>query len=340
MVKKKKMKVAFAAFAGVMFLGGLAFSPNKSQAAKKVSITKSLKVNQWTSTKIKLSNNKKKVTWSVIKGKEIVSLVKKSKTGVYVNAWDAGTAKIQAKIGSKKYVCTVKIKAVKDEDAKKGILIEFNYSYWGVKKSGAVVIPEGVKTIGNDAFFNANKNKITSIKLPNSLKSIGDYAFSGMALKSIEIPDTVNELGESAFYSCTQLKSIKLSSGLKKLSKNLFDGCTQLTDVTIPDSVTTIEFGCFYECYGLKSVKIPNTLKELGDDVFLDCKNLTDITIPDGVTTIGAFCFSGCGISTITVPDSVTSISGDPFDSNVKVTWKGTTYEKSYDFMKAFNGQS
>ena len=142
MVKKKKMKVAFAAFAGVMFLGGLAFSPNKSQAAKKVSITKSLKVNQWTSTKIKLSNNKKKVTWSVIKGKEIVSLVKKSKTGVYVNAWDAGTAKIQAKIGSKKYVCTVKINAVKDEDAKKGILTEFNYSYWGVKKSGAVVFPE------------------------------------------------------------------------------------------------------------------------------------------------------------------------------------------------------
>ena len=134
MIKKTKMKVAFAAFAGVMFLGGLAFSPNKSQAAKKVSITKSLKVNQWTSKKIKLSNNKKKVTWSVIKGKEIVSLVKKSKTGVYVNAWDAGTAKIQAKIGSKKYVCTVKIKAVKDEDAKKGILTEFNYSYWGVKK--------------------------------------------------------------------------------------------------------------------------------------------------------------------------------------------------------------
>ena len=44
MVKKKKMKVAFAAFAGVMFFGGLAFSPNKSQAAKKVSITKSVKV--------------------------------------------------------------------------------------------------------------------------------------------------------------------------------------------------------------------------------------------------------------------------------------------------------
>ena len=80
MVKKKKMKVAFAAFAGVMFFGGLAFSPNKSQAAKKVSITKSVKVYEGKNEKIKLSNNKKKVAWSVTKGSGNISLSKKSKT--------------------------------------------------------------------------------------------------------------------------------------------------------------------------------------------------------------------------------------------------------------------
>ena len=312
MVKKKKMKVAFAAFAGVMFFGGLAFSPNKSQAAKKVSITKSLKVNQWTSTKIKLSNNKKKVTWSVIKGKEIVSLVKKSKTGVYVNAWDAGTAKVQAKIGNKKYVCTVTIKAAPDANAKKGILTSDNLKYWGVKDSGAVVIPEGVKEIGNDVFAYSEISsvklpktlkvigqnafascEITSIKLPDSLKTIGDYAFTRTTLKSTEIPDTVSEMGDYVFYS-SELESVKLSNGLKKLGKNLFDSCDMLTDVTIPD----------------------------------------------GVTTIGAFCFSDCGISNITVSDSVTNISGNPFDSDMKITWKGTTYEDSYDFMKVFKGQS
>ena len=66
MVKKIRMKVVFAAFAGVLFLGGTALSPNKSQAAKKVSITKSVKVYEGKTAKIKLSNNKKKVTWSVI----------------------------------------------------------------------------------------------------------------------------------------------------------------------------------------------------------------------------------------------------------------------------------
>ena len=112
-------------------------------------------------------------------------------------------------------------------------------------------------------------------------------------MKSIEIPDTVSEMGDYVFYS-SELESVKLSSGLKKLGKNLFDSCDMLTDVTIPD----------------------------------------------GVTTIGAFCFSDCGISNITVPDSVTNISGNPFDSDMKITWKGTTYEDSYDFMKAFKGQS
>lgn len=241
-----------------------------------------------------------------------ISLSKKSKTGDTVKGSKAGTAKVQAKIGNKKYVCTVTIKAAPDANAKKGILTSDNLKYWGVKDSGAVVIPEGVKEIGNDVFAYSEISsvklpktlkvigqnafascEITSIKLPDSLKTIGDYAFTRTTLKSIEIPDTVSEMGDYVFYS-SELESVKLSSGLKKLGKNLFDSCDMLTDVTIPD----------------------------------------------GVTTIGAFCFSDCGISNITVPDSVTNISGNPFDSDMKITWKGTTYEDSYDFMKAFKGQS
>ena len=117
MVKKIVKKATVIAFAGVMFLGGLTFSPNKSQAAKKVSITKSVKVYEGKTAKIKLSNNKKKVTWSVIKGNSLLSLINESKKGVTVIAYDAGTAKVRAKIGSKKYVCTVTIKVAPDADA-------------------------------------------------------------------------------------------------------------------------------------------------------------------------------------------------------------------------------
>ena len=192
MVKKKKMKVAFAAFAGVMFFGGLAFSPNKSQAAKKVSITKSVKVYEGKTAKIKLSNNKKKVTWSVIKGNSLLSLTNESKKGVTVIAYDAGTAKVRAKIGSKKYVCTVTIKVAPDADAKNGILTSSNLRYWGVKDSGAVVIPEGVKEIGNDVFA---YSEISSVKLPKTLKVIGQNAFASCEITSIKLPDSLKTIG-------------------------------------------------------------------------------------------------------------------------------------------------
>ena len=358
MVKKIRMKVVFAAFAGVLFLGGTALSPNKSQAAKKVSITKSVKVYEGKTAKIKLSNNKKKVTWSVIKGNSLLSLTNESKKGVTVKAYDAGTAKVRAKIGSKKYVCTVTIKVAPDANAKKGILTSDNLKYWGVKDSGAVVIPEGVKEIGNDVFAYSEISsvklpktlkvigqnafascEITSIKLPDSLKTIGDYAFTRTTLKSIEIPDTVSEMGDYVFYS-SELESVKLSSGLKKLGKNLFDSCDMLTDVTIPDGVTYIADDCFIYCSELSNVKLPSSLKELGEYVFHGCSKLKDITLPDGLTTIGDSCFFNCGINSITIPDSVTNISNNPFDSDMKITWKGTTYEDSYDFIDAFKGQS
>ena len=360
MIKKKKMKVVFAAFAGVMLFGGLAFSPNKSQAAKKVSITKSVKVYEGKTAKIKLSNNKKKVTWSVTKGSGNIGLSKKSKTGVTVKGSRAGTAKVQAKVGNKKYVCPVTVKkAAPDADAKKGILTKNNLSYWGVKNSGAVVIPEGVKiidsyvfgedvtsiklpktleTIRSDAFCSC---KITSIKLPESLKTIEEYAFTNSSLESIEIPDTVKELGDKLFYGCLKLKRVKLPTGLEKIGKSMFENCEVLTDVTIPSSVTGIGAYCFSGCYALKNIKLPDSLKELGDSAFYGCKNLADITIPKEVTTIDEFCFWGCdSLKNITIPDSVTYISSASFDLEVKVTWKGTTYEDPYDFIDAFNGQS
>ena len=61
---------------------------------------------------LKMNDNKKKVSWSVKKGKKIVSLSKKTKKSVCIKAKKEGTAKIQAKIGKKKYICTVVVKRI------------------------------------------------------------------------------------------------------------------------------------------------------------------------------------------------------------------------------------
>lgn len=320
MIKKKKMKVVFAAFAGVMLFGGLAFSPNKSQAAKKVSITKSVKVYEGKTAKIKLSNNKKKVTWSVTKGSGNIGLSKKSKMSVTVTGCKVGKATVQAKAGGKKYVCSVTVsKAVADADAKKGILTKKNMEYWGVKNSGNIVIPNGVKKIGNEVFA---ETKIGSIKLPKSLKSIGEYAFAFSSIQSITIPNTVTSLGEGCFSSCDAL-----------------------TDITIPNSVTSIGKKCFNHCDKLKSIKLPSGLKKLNDETFEWCSSLTDITIPDGVTSIGESCFYGCeALTDITIPDGLTYVghefengkenAGDAIDTYyTKITWRGKTYNDFFDFF-------
>ena len=366
MIKKKKMKVVFAAFAGVMLFGGLAFSPNKSQAAKKVSITKSVKVYEGKTAKIKLSNNKKKVTWSVTKGSGNIGLSKKSKMSVTVTGCKVGKATVQAKAGGKKYVCSVTVsKAVADADAKKGILTKKNMEYWGVKNSGNIVIPNGVKKIGNEVFA---ETKIGSIKLPKSLKSIGEYAFAFSSIQSITIPNTVNTIGEGVFSWCQQLKQVKLPNKLKKLEEATFCGCTALTDITIPNTVTSLgnecflacdvltditipntvtSLGekCFNHCDKLKSIKLPSGLKKLNDETFEWCSSLTDITIPDGVTSIGESCFYGCeALTDITIPDGLTYVghefengkenAGDAIDTYyTKITWRGKTYNDFFDFF-------
>lgn len=82
-----------------------------ASAAKKVSITKTAKVAAGKATKIKLKNNKKKVTWKVIKGQNIIKIKKKTKTYATIQAIKEGSAKVQAKIGKKKYTCNVTVKA-------------------------------------------------------------------------------------------------------------------------------------------------------------------------------------------------------------------------------------
>ena len=129
--------------------------------------------------------------------------------------------------------------------------------------------------LNNDAFFNSG---LTSVTIPNSVTSIGGYAFSGCSgLTSVTIGNKVTSIGDSAFYYC---------SGL--------------TSVTIPDSVTSIGYYAFYDCSGLTSVTIGNSVTSIGNYAFYGCSGLTSVTIGNSVTSIGKYAFRGCsGLTSI-----------------------------------------
>ena len=117
-----------------------------------------------------------------------------------------------------------------------------------------------------------------SYAIPNSVTSIGDYAFSGCSsLTSVTIPDSVTSIGDDAFYYCTSLTSVTIPNSVRSIGKWAFRGCSSLTSVTIPNSVTSIDDGTFASCTSLTSVTIPNSVTYFGEWAFDDCTSLTDV---------------------------------------------------------------
>jgi hypothetical protein len=134
----------------------------------------------------------------------------------------------------------------------------------------------------NGVLFNKNKTtlvccpagKTGSYVIPNSVTTIGYYAFSDCAdLSSVTIPGSVTTIGNYAFEYCS------------------------LTTVTIPNSVTTIGSDAFYNCDYLTTVIIGNSV--IGSYAFYYCNHLTTVTIGNSVAIIGGMAFGDCNLATV-----------------------------------------
>ena len=179
-------------------------------------------------------------------------------------------------------------------------------------------IPNSVKIIGDGAFSDCNG--LSSIEIPNSVTTIRGGAFYPCTgLTSITIPNSVTSIGHYAFRGCTSLASIIIENGnikydsrdncnaiIHTASNRLLLGCM---NTVIPNSVTAISSNAFSECIGLTSIIIPNSVKSIEYAAFSNCSSLTSVTIPNSVTSISGYAFSGCSsLTSITIPNSVTSI--------------------------------
>ena len=220
----------------------------------------------------------------------------------------------------------------------------------------SVTIPNSVASIGEYAFYccssltsinvdanNPNycsidgvlfgKDKTTLIQypigntrseyiIPNSVTSIGEWAFSGCkSLTSITIGNSVTSIGDYAFFECSSLTSMTIPNSVTSIGDHAFQYCTYLTSVTIGNGVTSIGDYAFRDCSSLISVTIPNSVASIGDDAFYRCTSLTSVTIGKSVTSIGNSTFRGCSsLTSITIPNSVTSIGNLAFEGCSSLT--------------------
>ena len=175
-----------------------------------------------------------------------------------------------------------------------------------------VLIAKNVEAIDGDAFLGCSALKSVTFQKGSKLVSIEYGVFNGCtSLNNFTIPETVEIIGDWAFYNCDSM-----------------------TDIVIPDSVTTLGAGAFFGCNSLVNATIGNSIETLvsatqgtysdngignwgrdkcTDGTFEGCISLANVTIGSAVKTIEADCFAGCGITSIVIPDNVETIETGAF---------------------------
>ena len=129
-------------------------------------------------------------------------------------------------------------------------------------------------------------------EIPNSVTSIGEYAFRESGLYSFTIPNSVTSIEEYAFQK-SGLTSITISNSVTEIKKGVFHDCPSLTSITIPNSVTSIGESAFNGCTGLTSITIPSSVTSIGGNAFMWCTNIRQVTclatIPPKISLDRAF---------------------------------------------------
>lgn len=208
-------------------------------------------------------------------------------------------------------------------------------------KSGDLIIPDGVLTIGADAFIDCQY--LTSVTLPEGLTAIEIEAFDDCSgLTRVTIPESVTRIGWSAFVGCSSLTDIYYGGTSDQwaalvanneilLSKTVHCKSAIIASGSCGDTLTwtfdseglltisgTGEMESYYSGIPapwyenrdkITRVVVERGVTSIGNSAFWNCTNLKEISLPNGMASIGAFAFCNCeSVNTLALPDSITCI--------------------------------
>ena len=195
-------------------------------------------------------------------------------------------------------------------------------------RGGNIAIPakiQGVQVtqIGYGAFGRLNgeegRANLTGVQLPEGLKVIDRSAFARSGISTVIIPNTVTEIGDSAFYQCGRLESISIPDSVTVFGDSIFHG-SGLKSFTFPAGLIASKKIPQYMFYmtNFEKIDIPAGIEAIGKQALSDCKSLTSATLPSTIKSIDESAFNGCSsLTEVIIPESVTSIrfAGGGFSS-------------------------
>ena len=154
---------------------------------------------------------------------------------------------------------------------------------------------------------------LSQYSIPNSVQEIGNYAFYNCSsLKSIFIPDSTKEIGDSAFYGCDLLQSISIPNSVWGIGDNAFYSCTNLQSVSIPEGLRQISNSCFCYCRRLSTIILPSSITVIGENAF-DSSGIKWISLGGNVKEIKRYAFNNTPIQNISFGSSITKIAEHAF---------------------------
>ncbi len=220
-----------------------------------------------------------------------------------------------------------------------------NTAFYGCDSLETVTFPEGLERIGDGAF--AYCPNLTEVTIPNSVTYWGSESVSGLGnafeysgLKTVHLNEGRIEIPSYAFIHCENLTYINIPSTVEKIGDYAFDYCSSLENIVLPEGLTSLGMAAFANTGSLRSIVLPKSLTNYGwvvgggpfeysglsevtledgttdiaEGLFTFCKNLSTINIPSSVTTINNYAFYGCeSLTSFTIPANVTTLGAQVF---------------------------
>ena len=177
-----------------------------------------------------------------------------------------------------------------------------------------IILPESIQEIGDFAF---SRMEIKQINIPKSLRKFGRSSFSNchwLSTNPLVIPEGVTSIPPQCFINCQCFKELVLPSTLNTIKELAFYN-TRVEKVNFPEGLEHIKTAAFYGCDLIEAI-LPGTLKELSDGTFSMCPKLKEIKIAEGITKIPFDFVSYCqSLEKVNIPKSVTVIEDDAFST-------------------------